>query len=333
MKVLVVQTAFLGDAILATALLESLHASQPEWQLDVLVRLGNEGLFAGHPFVHNVLTWNKQQEKQRNLFRVIRQVRGERYHLLVNLQRHPNTALLTVLSGARNTVGFASNPLSWLYNRRIPHTMDGRHEVERNHMLISHVDGSEPSAPRLYPTPDDHTTVAPYQTVPYVCIAPTSVWFTKQWPAEKWVDLIRLINMPVWLLGSNADAPACDAIVHKVQRSDVQSLAGRLTILQSAALIAGARMTFANDSAVLHVASAMNAPITAVFCSTVPEFGFGPLSDASVVVQTDGLDCRPCGIHGRTACPRQHFGCAEAITPSRVMEAAQSLVELSSAKR
>jgi heptosyltransferase-2 len=87
-------------------------------------------------------------------------------------------------------------------------------------------------------------------------------------------------------------------------------LAGKLTLLQSAALIKHAVMNYTNDSAPLHLCSAMNAPATAVFCSTIPEFGFGPLSDSSRVVQTRmELPCKPCGNHGKTECPKGHFDC------------------------
>ena len=54
----------------------------------------------------------------------------------------------------------------------------------------------------------------------------------------------------------------------------------------------------------------MNAPTAAIFCSTIPEFGFGPLSDNSQIIQvSEKLDCRPCGLHGKKACPQGHFKC------------------------
>ena len=73
----------------------------------------------------------------------------------------------------------------------------------------------------------------------------------------------------------------------------------------------GATMNYVNDSGPLHIASAMNAPVTAVFCSTVPAFGFGPLrANGRVVETTENLTCRPCGLHGYKACPQGHFRCA-----------------------
>jgi heptosyltransferase-2 len=65
----------------------------------------------------------------------------------------------------------------------------------------------------------------------------------------------------------------------------------------------------------------MNAPVTAVYCSTIPAFGFGPLSDKSFIVEIKGsLDCRPCGLHGFKACPRGHFRCAYSIGDEQLLE-------------
>jgi heptosyltransferase-2 len=97
------------------------------------------------------------------------------------------------------------------------------------------------------------------------------------------------------------------------------NLCGQLTFLQSAALMRDAKMNFVNDSAPLHFASSMNAPVTAVFCSTVPKFGFGPLSDDSVIIEThEELSCRSCGIHGHKECPELHFKCSKTISAAKV---------------
>ncbi|HEV9038701.1 MAG TPA: glycosyltransferase family 9 protein, partial [Puia sp.] len=80
-------------------------------------------------------------------------------------------------------------------------------------------------------------------------------------------------------------------------------------------------MNYVNDSAPMHFASAVNAPVTAVYCSTLPEFGFGPLSDDSHIVQiAQHLDCRPCGLHGYKACPLGHFNCAHKIENGQLMQ-------------
>jgi heptosyltransferase-2 len=148
----------------------------------------------------------------------------------------------------------------------------------------------------------------------YVCVAPASVWFTKQLPAAKWMELIDRIprDHQVFLIGGPRDAPLCQEIRERTRHPRVEIKAGELTLMESAALISRARMTFTNDSAPLHLASAMNAPVTAAFCSTIPGFGFGPLSDVSHIVETErDMPCRPCGLHGKKACEQGHFLCGD----------------------
>src|SRR5580658_1134205 len=103
MKFLVIQTAFIGDVVLATALIEKLHAFYPDARIDFLVRKGNEMLLIDHPYLHNVLIWDKREQKLRNLGRLIQTIRHTKYDTLINVQRFAATGLLTVLSGAGQT--------------------------------------------------------------------------------------------------------------------------------------------------------------------------------------------------------------------------------------
>ncbi|MFN8352600.1 MAG: glycosyltransferase family 9 protein [Flavobacteriales bacterium] len=316
-RFLIIQTAFLGDAVLATALPEKLHAFFPDAAIDLVVRKGNEGLFEGHPFLRKLHVWDKRGAKNTNLVKLIGELRRTEYDHIINCQRFLSTGLMTVLARGKETIGFNKNPLSFFFTRKVKHVIgDGRHEVDRLNALIAHLtDGTRP-LPRLYPSVRHRGEFTPVGR--YRCIAPTSVWFTKQWPEAKWAELIAQLpaNDNVYLLGGPADAEACRRIAEAAGRGEV--LAGRLSLLGTAALMEGAAMNYVNDSAPLHIASAMNAPVTAIFCSTVPAFGFGPLrANGRILETTEKLDCRPCGLHGHKACPKGHFRCATGIDPMR----------------
>ncbi len=332
-RILVIQTAFIGDVILATALLETLHQNFPAVKLDFLVRRGNESLLNHHPFLNETLIWDKKNGKYKSLWQLLKTIRSRRYDVVLNLQRYGATGLLTAFSGAHQTIGFDKNPFSRLFTHRVPHKFEpGVHEVDRNAALLFPLRGQTTNhelrttnpRPKLYPSAADVARVGPYQLDPYVCMAPTSVWFTKQFPGSQWADLMNALpdNQTVYLLGAPTDTTACEAIRQRATAPNrVVNLAGKLTLLESAALMAGAVMNHVNDSAPMHLASAMNAPTTAVFCSTVPEFGYGPLSDNSRVVQTPvPLACRPCGLHGHRACPQGHFRCATEIKTVQLLD-------------
>ncbi|MEZ4961341.1 MAG: glycosyltransferase family 9 protein [Saprospiraceae bacterium] len=312
-KILVIQTAFIGDVILATALLEKLHRHFPKAAIDILVRKGNETLFEGHPFIHEVLIWEKKQAKYKGLFSLIPQIRNKHYDLVVNLQRFFSTGFLTVFAGANKTVGFNKNPWSLCFSKSCPHQFgDGTHEVARNLSLIAEWTDNQFVKPKLYPSAEDFRIIPIHQA--YITISPASVWFTKQFPAAKWIELIEKVGeeLSIFLLGGKGDLELCNSIKRYFTEKKIVVLAGQLTFLQSAALMKNARMNFVNDSAPLHLASAVNAPVTAVFCSTIPAFGFTPLSENSALVETEfPLDCRPCGLHGKPACPKGHFKCSD----------------------
>ncbi len=316
-KFLIIQTAFIGDVILATPLIEKLHHFYPDSQIDFLLRKGNENLLRNHPYVDNIIIWNKKQHKIKNLFRVIKRIRQKKYDYVMNLQRFTSTGIITTFSGAKLKAGFNKNPFSFTFARSINHEIgNGKHEVERNLQLIEEITDSSFYKPRLYPTNEDFEIVSQYKMHPYICIAPTSVWFTKQFPADKWIDLLKIIGTgyKVFLMGGPDDKEACNKIIEQSGLNNIINLAGELSFLQTSALMKNAAMNYVNDSAPMHMASAMNAKTTAVFCSTVPKFGFGPLAKDSKIVETEeNLDCRPCGLHGFKACPRGHFKCALTI--------------------
>ena len=234
------------------------------------------------------------------------------------------TGLLTAMSGARHRIGFSRNPLAIFFTRRIPHRVEaGVHEIDRNLALVAHMTGPGRPMPRLYPSQEDFEKVRPYQQRPYLTIAPASIWYTKQYPLEKWAAFIKALapHERIFLVGSPQDAGMCRKIAAASRNRQLVNLAGKLTLLESAALMRDARMNYVNDSAPLHLASAMNAPTAAIFCSTVPAFGFGPLSDRSHLIQCSvSLDCRPCGIHGKKQCPLKTFDCAHMINGKQLLE-------------
>ncbi len=313
-KILIVQTAFIGDVILATALIEKIYHHFPDSKIDFLLRKGNEGLLKDHPYIHQVLVWDKKTRKTANLLQLTHQVRKNRYDLVVNLQRFFSSGIIAGCSGAKMVVGFRKNPLSFLFTKSYDHQIgDGTHEVARNLSLVSDFTDNRPTRPKLHLSNEVLKAVIEYQKDPYITLAPTSVWFTKQFPKEKWIEFIQntAFQGKIFLLGGPVDKSACEEIRFSAGKNNVENLCGKLGLLESAALMKKARMNYVNDSAPQHLATSVNAPTCAIFCSTIPAFGFGPLSDHHTIVETsEKLSCRPCGLHGHKSCPEGHFKCA-----------------------
>lgn len=314
MKVLVIQTSFPGDVILASALPESIIRAFPEAEIHFLLRRGNESLFNGHPYLKKVWIWDKKK-KWSSALGLIKAIRRERFDLIVNVQRFFMTGLITALSAAPDRRGFDKNPLSFLYTKKVPHVFrEGLHETQRNQQLIEDICGREASAPRLYP-PDIQVSGKKY-----VVLAPASVWFTKQWPLEYWSMLASGLDteLDVVLMGGPADMELCSRIEAEVQRPVINAC-GKYTLLQSAGILKRAAAVVCNDSAPAHLATAVDTPTLQIYCSTDTRFGFQACATWHIIIQTpEALSCRPCSSHGRSECPLQHFRCGKSISPEYI---------------
>ncbi len=321
MKILIIQTAFIGDVILATSVIEKIHRFYPEAQLDFLLRKGNENLLENHPKLNKIHIWDKKQAKYRHLYRLIKTIRETNYDKVVNLHRFSSSGIITKFSGAKEKIGFDKNPWSWSFDKKIKHKIGKKgdenytHEVERNLMLVAHFTNHDLEKPKLYPSPADFDLVEKFKKQKYYTLSPASVWKTKQLPSSKWGELMnKLDGFKIYLLGGPSDISFLQELKDNFNHSNLEILAGKLSFLQSTALMRDAVMNYVNDSAPMHMCSAIDAPVTVYYCSTIPEFGFGPLATVSKIVQVDEeLSCRPCGLHGKSKCPEGHFDCGNKI--------------------
>ena len=327
-RFLILQPAFLGDAVLATSLVETLRAEEPDARISLLVRKEAAGLFDGHPFLERVWSWDRGGgvlRKYGRLLKLAREVRAARYDVVLNIHRHGSSAWIALRSGAE-TVGFSASPAGRLFTHRVPHSWgDGTHEIKRNACLLRPLGiDAEPRPPALYPPAMKN------QESGAIVLAPASVWATKRWPAEHWSALGDQLaaahpGREILWMGGPADRPMLEGMARLGR-----VVAGEYSLLESAGVMARASLVISGDSAPLHLASAVDAPTLGVFCSTTEDFGFGPTSSRSAVVEVlpSELACKPCGMHGRNACPLRHFKCGQDLSVEKVREAAQQLLAI-----
>jgi heptosyltransferase-2 len=157
-----------------------------------------------------------------------------------------------------------------------------------------------------------------------ISLAPGSVWATKRLPY--YAQLARELSADgrIVIVGGSADTSLATEILAAVP--DAIDATGTLSLLASAELIGRSGVIVTNDSAPLHLASAMGTPTVAIFGPTVPDFGFGPLAPSKIVVGHESLACRPCDRHGPRRCPLKHFRCMRELTPELIAEQARSIL-------
>ena len=341
-SILVVQTAFVGDVVLVLPLLQLLHETFPGSMLTAVTIPAAEGLLANHPAVGRVIVYDKRGADRglRGLMRMVSQVRSAGIDVALIPHRSIRSALLCRLAGIPVRIGFDTSAGRFLLTERVQYVATD-HEIERNLALAGPLGVRSPTIrlPRLYPSEADRLAVdafmrrsfgrdAVLHMPPCVAVAPGSVWNTKRWPESKFNSLIRLLldaGLHVVLVGGGADRDLCSRLREAAGHPHLADASGRFSLLESALVIGRCAALVSNDSAPVHLAVAMNIPVVAIFGPTVPSFGFAPRGPGSRVVETEGLWCRPCSIHGGRRCPTGTFDCMNLISAGRVRDEALAL--------
>ena len=339
MKILLVQTAFLGDVILSTPIIGNLKRLYPEAEIVLLTTPAASCLVSFNPDVCRVLTYDKRgtQRGLLGFLRMVRMLRGEGFTAVFSLHKSLRTAALLWLSRIPQRFGFREAIGWWLYTSVASRCGLG-HEVLRNLALLRNI-GFEPDAlsqdMRIEVSPAAEEQAAqilmPLAGRDLVGIAPGSVWPTKRWTIDGFIEVAEEFirrGFAVILIGGVEDRAEAQQISVRLN-GPVVNCVGKTSLDVSAALVRRLRLLVSNDSAPLHLASAAGIPTVAVFCATVPEFGYGPWNTVNETVGVSDLDCRPCGRHGGRICPTGTHACQRDLRTGAVIAAADRVLQRS----
>jgi heptosyltransferase-2 len=338
-RILIVQTAFLGDVVLTLPLVEMLRQHFPEAQVDVVAVPAHAAVLQQQPGINTVIPYDKRG-KQRGIgdFAAVgRQIRARRYDLVLAPHRSLRTALLVACSGSPQRIGFSHWLTRWAYTATVPRPVKG-HEIERSlHLLTALGLPVLPSAPRLKLCV---STVARQRAAEYfirggigsedvvVGLIPGSQWGTKRWPAEHFAALIdHLAGMPSLrcaLFGGPQDRPIAEAILARCT-VPVLDLIGQTPLQELSAYLERCAVVVSNDTGPMHIAAAVGRPIVALFGPTTPDMGFAPYGVPWEEVSV-ALACRPCHAHGPQRCPLSHWRCMMELSVEHVAASVQRLL-------
>jgi heptosyltransferase II len=331
-NILVIQTAFIGDAVLTLPLIQVLKKSYPHSSIDVVVVPRTVEIFSHHPAITSSIPYDKRGKDSGliGLWRLRNQLRAKNYDLIVIPHRSLRSALLGWLLKPNVCIGFDRSAGRLLFTK-IVHYEPTDHEIDRNLSLLNPLSllVSRDELPKLYPSVEDAQVVdSVLKSIGLsienyiVTVAPGTIWNTKRWPADRFAAMCKKLSSEcsaVLLIGGKEDSALCEEIVEMSEAKNVFNVAGKLSLLQSAELIKRSRVLISNDSAPMHLAVAVVTPVVAIFGATVPEYGFAPRGERDVIIETKGLKCRPCSIHGGKTCPIGTFECMIVISPELVV--------------
>jgi heptosyltransferase-2 len=334
-RILIVQTAFIGDVVLITPLIRAVRQLYPLAVLDVMVVPEAAKLLENNPHIDNVIPYAKHSD---SIFSKRKILKSNSYDIAISPHSSARTHLLLWLSNIPRRIGFDRGMLPWLLTDKIEHPSD-MHKINKNLILLKFLDPQDfPMQTELFPSDEDVLTADKHLEVlgnkQLIAIAPGSIWETKCWLIESFTELaISLMNggFGIVLIGSEADRMKCYDIQKKVLKANpytsIINLAGSTNLLESAAVIAKCSLMICNDSGALHIANAMQTNVFAMFGPTVQGIGYYPFREGDRVFEAE-LNCRPCGSHGADECPLKHHNCMKLISPKSVYSAVLEYIKL-----
>lgn len=343
-SILLIKLSAIGDVVHTLPLLEVLRRNFPETRIDWLIENEAGDIIAGHDAVDHIIisdrkSWHKRLFKAgevpkiiREISRFIKELRGERYDIVIDLQGLLKSGVLTGLARGRRKIGFTGGREgSGLFLTEPPYPVDyERHAVDRYLKTAEYLgcrmdtwEGKIPLRASDKESADRFIRENKLQDKCLVALNPMARWKTKLWEDERFADLADRIrkdlSCEVIFTGSRHDRPVIDRIIGSME-GRAYNLAGRTSLKELADLYSRCRLTVTTDTGPMHIAAAMGCPVVALFGPTAP-WRTGPYGNGHRVIRT-GIECSPCF---KKKCA--HKTCMKDISVRHVFEAAAELLQ------
>lgn len=335
-KILFIQTAFIGDAILSLPAIQKLKVKYSDCEINVLCIPQSKEIFDASPYVSKTIVLDKK-EKHKSLFasfRLGRELKKDNYKSIYSSHRSFRTALIVFLTGVKDTFGFNNSSLKYVYKNLIKYKAH-EHEIQRNLNLIGYnYQGDDwRIIPEIKVDKITREKISAFLSEKknkndFITIAPGSVWETKKYPKEYLeliIDHFLKKGLQILLIGGEKDRFLCKSITEKFPQN-VFDASGLFSIIENIELLKHSFMLLSNDSAPTHFGMCADIKVLTLYCSTVPEFGFFPYNKKSRYLSFNELDCKPCGIHGHHKCPINTFDCGTKLLPEQVIKTMEEML-------
>lgn len=339
-RILIIQTAFLGDVVLTIPLIMATKKAFPDAYLSVMVIPKVKEILDNNPDIDEIIVYDKKGKEHswRSFLDLVAKVKAHHFNVAILPHRSLKSALLCFLARIPKRIGFTAAAGRILYTDKVPYRQSPKiHEIDRNLDLLKPLGVKDrkaaifidPGKEAINHTLELYNEYEIKATDLVIGINPGSVWPTKRYATEKYAALadrlIQELKASIIIIGSPADIAIADKMARQM-RGTALNLAGRTSLPQMAAIVKRFNLLVTNDSGAMHIAVAMGVPVVAVFGATTQDLGFYPYSTKDIVVEKD-LPCRPCGKHGGKSCPKKNFACMKLISVSDVYDAVKRRLE------
>jgi heptosyltransferase-2 len=326
-RILLVRFSSLGDLLLLLCVPPALASRFPGARLDVLVKGEYREAIEGQSGVGRVLAYDPATGLS-GLIRLGRRLRREGYDLVYDAHGSIRSRLLAAVLRPPNLVRIRKDTFRRLLlvaGRRngLPpgRTMIHRYLEPLERFGIDPLPwrpGFRPGAAARSRAEEERRTLPG----PHLALAPGARWTAKRWRPDGFARLgdafVRRRGGTVWIVGGPEDREPAEATAARMT-APARVVAGRLALAETAALLASCEGLVTNDSALLHLAEAVDTPVAALFGPTVTAFGYAPRLPESRVLERE-IRCRPCSRNGRRPCPRGTRECLADLEPDLALE-------------
>ncbi len=320
-KILVIKPAAIGDVLLCTPVIENLRHNFPEARIVFLTQKYCKEVLTGNPFLNRILTYDLKLDSG---WCLIRNIRKQKYDLVIDLFGNPRTAIITFCSRARYRVGYRFNWRALAYNLKITPRGATVHNVEFNLDSLRKL-GLEivQSSPKFYLNEiqeefaDEFFSSSGLDGKEVIGINPCGTWPTKVWGADKFAALgSRLASEYKILLfwGGRDERIVAESIKQKIGENAL--LIPEVDIKYMGGLLKKCRAFITNDTGPMHIAWSLGVNTEAIFGPTNSKLQ-GPLSENSVVISNESLSCLGCNLTKIEECPYGHK-CMKELSPDHV---------------
>lgn len=346
--ILVVQTAFLGDLLLGTALLREVRRNRPKAEIHLVCRKGFGTLIKSLGLIDHIHEVKKGDGSSYQ--KAYKDLQNQRFEWV--LCPHPSIRSAQFVQSlfAGQSVSFRRGWNSLHFSKTVgtPDLPDPLRQLALLKPLVPNIgprikewekiDWNQTQADGfLTRVPDElsiearspilqHKSAAPVAPRTWA-IFPGSVWATKQWPEEYFARLAEMLihhDAQILWMGGPDEKEICQRLAEKIPRS--RSLAGALSLWESLTVLARVEGVISNDSGGQHMAAVAGSPVLSIFGPTVLEFGFRPWAKLTAVAERPQLFCRPCGPHGSRKCPRGTHECMTELSSEAVFALWQKMI-------
>jgi heptosyltransferase-1 len=299
-KILIIKPSSLGDVVHSLPFLNALRTRFPKTEIHWVIAKGLEGLLEGHPMINRLWIINKDSWKKiRNVERTIkelkilfRELKKERFDLVVDLQGLLRSSIITSATGAPVRIGFseAREGSRVFYTDKIKGGKD-IHAVDRYLKIAAFLgcDTSDVCFP--FPLYKQSSPITLPSSEDYAVLVPGARWKTKRWSPENFGELSSRLTLNTIIVGSKKDAGIANEILSKSKGKSI-SLAGKTNLKELIEVMRGAKFVVSNDSGPMHIAAALGITVFAIFGPTNP-LRTGPYGESHTIIKED-ISCAPC---------------------------------------